>query len=80
MINAFIVVFFFFFFFFFLNFLFKLQPKFRPLASLDSCANIFNTFFASSDFCRPLITFANIFDPDQDKHVHPDLNPNRLTI
>ena len=31
--------------------------------------------------CHPLITFANSFDPDQDRHgVSPDLDPNRLTL
>ena len=31
--------------------------------------------------CRLLITFANSFDPDQDRlNVGPDLDPNCLTI
>ena len=42
---------------------------------------LFNIFFASSNFCRLLITFANSLDPDQDrKNVGPDLNPNSFTL
>ena len=37
--------------------------------------------FASDDFCRLLITFANSLDPDQDlQNVGPDLDPNRLAL
>ena len=36
--------------------------------------------FASGDFCRLLIIFANSSDLDQDRHnVGPDLGPNCLT-
>ena len=37
----------------------------------------FNSYLASSDFCRLLIAFANSLDPDQDRqNVSPDLDPN----
>ena len=40
-----------------------------------------NTFLASSDFCRLLITFAYSLNPDQDRqNVSRDLDPNRLTL
>ena len=40
-----------------------------------------NFYLFSSDFCCLLLTFANILDPDQDRHnVGPDLDPNRLTL
>ena len=43
--------------------------------------SIVNSFLASSDFCLLLITFANCFDPDQDRqNVGPDLDPSRLTF
>ena len=46
---------------------------------LSSCT--FNSFFASNNFCRLLITFANSLDPDQDQHlIGPDLDPNSLTL
>ena len=38
-----------------------------------------NSFHASGDFCRQLMTFPNGLDPDQ-KNVSPDLYPNRLTL
>ena len=38
-----------------------------------------NSSFASGDFCRLLITFADSLDPDQ-QNVGPDLDPNCLTI
>ena len=39
-----------------------------------------NSFLASG-FCRPLTTFANSLDPDQDqRNVGPDLDPNCLTL
>ena len=41
----------------------------------------FNSFPASGDFCRLLITFANSLDPDQAwQNVRPDLDPNCLTL
>ena len=41
----------------------------------------FNSFLASGDFCRLLITFANSLDPDQDRqNVGPDLDANCLTL
>ena len=40
----------------------------------------FNTGFASGDFCRLLMTFANSLGPDQVRHVGPDLDVNCLTI
>ena len=41
----------------------------------------FNSYLASGDFCRLLITFANSLDPDQDRQkVSPDLDPNSLTL
>ena len=43
--------------------------------------NLFNSFFASGDFCHLLITFENGLDPDKDlQNVGPDLGPNRLTL
>ena len=46
-----------------------------------SIASVFNSFHATRDFCRLLITFANSLDPDQDRHsVGPDLNSNSLTL
>ena len=39
-----------------------------------------NSFHAGGDFCRLLITFTNSLDPDQDRHVGPDLDPNRLAL
>ena len=43
-----------------------------PLGGLKSV-------LASSKFCHLLITFANSFDPDQDRHsVGPDLETNCL--
>ena len=39
------------------------------------------TLLASGDFCRLLITFANVLDLDQDRqNVGPDLDPNRSTL
>ena len=39
-----------------------------------------NSYLASGDFCRLLITFANSLDPDQDQqNVCLDLDPNHLT-
>ena len=58
----------------------------------DSCKlqDLINPVLASGDFCRLPITFANIFDPDQDRNdqdrndqdrnVGPDLDPNFLTL
>ena len=41
----------------------------------------FNSLPVSGEFCNLLITFANSFDPDQDRQiVGPDLDPNRLTL
>ena len=43
--------------------------------------NSLNSFPASGNFCRLLITFANSLDPDQALHlVGPDLDPNCLTL
>ena len=40
-----------------------------------------NSFHASGDLCRLLITFANSLDPDQARqNVGPDLDPNCLTL
>ena len=40
-----------------------------------------NSFPASGDFCRLLITFANSLDPDQARQiVKLDLEPNCLTL
>ena len=40
-----------------------------------------NTFLASDNLYRLLITFANSLNPDQDRqNVDPDLSPNRLTL
>ena len=42
---------------------------------------VHNSFPASGGFCRLLITFANILDPDQARqNVGPDLDPNCLTL
>ena len=51
---------------------------------LSQCINFtmwINSFPASSDLCRLLITFANSLDPDQARqNVRPDLDPNCLTL
>ena len=40
-----------------------------------------NSFPASGNFCRLLITFANSLDPDQARqNVGPDVDPNCLTL
>ena len=40
-----------------------------------------NYFLASGDLCCLLITFANSFEPDQDRqNVGPDLDPNCLSF
>ena len=40
-----------------------------------------HTFMRVATFCHLLITFANSFYPDQDRHyVCPDLDPNSLTL
>ena len=40
-----------------------------------------NSFFASGDFCRLLITFVNSMDPGQDcQNVSLDLDPNCLIL
>ena len=40
-----------------------------------------NSFPASGDFCRLLITFANSLDPDQARqNIGPVLNPNCFTL
>ena len=45
------------------------------------CISAVNSFPASGDFCRLLITFANSSDPDQARqNVGPDLDPNCLTL
>ena len=42
---------------------------------------MFNYIPASDSFCHQLITFANSFDPDQDRRsVSPDLDPNCLIV
>ena len=60
-------------------FFFSLQEITRQkLPFLWTCSN---SVLASGDFCRLLITFANSFDPDQDRqNVGPDLDPNCLTL
>ena len=46
-----------------------------------SCGNYFNSFLASGDFCHLLIIFVIGLDPDQDRqNVHPDPDPNHLTL
>ena len=53
---------------------------------MENQFNLFNynsilKFFPCGYFCRMLITLANSFDPDQNRHsVGPDLDPNRLTV
>ena len=49
---------------------------------LDLCVYyITNSFLASGEFCRRLITFANSLDPDQDgQNLSPDLDLNSLTF
>ena len=42
---------------------------------------MFNSFYASGNFCRLLITFANSLDSDQDqRNVGPDMDSNRLAF
>ena len=41
----------------------------------------FSSILVSGNICRPLITFANSLDPDQDQqNFGPDLDPNGLTL
>ena len=55
------------------------QTKYTEAAS--HTASSFNSFPASGDFCRLLITFANSLDPDQARqNVGPDRDPNCLTL
>ena len=55
--------------------------KIRSLAPLNTSVWVFNTFLASSNFCRLLNTLANSFDPDQDQqNVGPDLDQNHFTL
>ena len=43
--------------------------------------NTINSFPASGDFCRLLITFPKNFDPDHSRqNVGPDLHPNSLSL
>ena len=57
--------------------------KYMKLCALGqnySCL-LFNSFIASGDFRRLLITFANSMGPDLDRQsVGPDQDPNRSTI
>ena len=55
-----------------------MQLAVAPLIALSSQrSTLINSFLASGNFCRLLITNANSLDPDQDQHfVGPDLNPN----
>ena len=47
----------------------------------ELCKPGINSFLASGDFYRLLITFANSWDPDQERQiVGPDLDPNCLTL
>ena len=46
---------------------------------LRTC-RLINSFPASGDFCCLLTTFANSLDPDQARHVGPDLDPNCLIV
>ena len=48
------------------------------ILGLDIEKPYINSFLASSDICRLLISFANCLDPDQEsdqQNVGPDLNP-----
>ena len=48
-------------------------------AAVSEVAALANSLLAAT--CRLLITFANSFDPDQDRqNVGPDLDPNPLTL
>ena len=52
-----------------------------PITKLYIAGWLINSFLASCDFCRLLITFANSLNSDQDRqNVGPDLDPNRLTL
>ena len=43
--------------------------------------SLLNSFLASGDFCRLLITFAKSLNPDQDQQiVGADLDPNCLKL
>ena len=45
------------------------------MLTVASLFYMLDSFLASGDFCRLLITFANSLDPDQDRqNVGPDLN------
>ena len=52
------------------------DTKSNKVVSKVALVSNFNSFPASGDFCRLLITFANTLDPDQ--NVGPDLDPNCL--
>ena len=61
--------------------MFSMWPSVKTLVVALICPCFSNSFFASGDFCRLLIYFANGLDPDQDRpYVGPDLDPSRLTI
>ena len=54
--------------------------KILELLNIHPCVYT-NSFLASSDFCRPLITFANRLDPDQARqNVGPDMDPNHMKL
>ena len=59
----------------------KRQFEQHSFTTVSRKVKLFNSFPASDDFCRLLITFANSLDPDQDlQNVGPDLNPTCLTF
>ena len=52
-----------------------------PLKNLGKERTKFNSILASDNYCRLLKTFADSFDPDQDRHsVGPDLDLNCLKL
>ena len=53
----------------------------RKSTACNSLKMSLNSFPASGNFCRLLITFANSLNPDQaQQNIGPDLDPNCLTL
>ena len=50
-------------------------------APVDSCTSTLNDFPGSDNFCRLLLTFANILDVHQDRqNAGPDVHSTCLTL
>ena len=58
-----------------------LQAKQLMIHYTDEFHQAMLIFVLTGNICRLRITFANVFDPDQDgQNVVPDLDPSRLTL